>query len=131
MSMSRNFDRIAIALSAVCIVHCLAVPLILGLVPLAAFWADEGAHFHGAMLWLVVPTSVVGFALGYRVHRRGSIVALGVCGVTIVVAAAIWGHGAWRVWVEGGVTVVGSLLLAAAHWQNFRVVRRLHRHAPA
>ena len=36
MSPSRHFDRIAIALSAICIVHCLAVPLAMALLPVAA-----------------------------------------------------------------------------------------------
>src|SRR5690606_41884092 len=54
MSLSRYFDRIAIALSAICIVHCLAIPLLVALVPIAAI-GFGGAHFHALMLWLVVP----------------------------------------------------------------------------
>lgn len=127
MSLSRHFDRIAIALSAICIVHCLAIPLVVAVLPLAALGLG-GGHFHGLMLWLVVPVSVLGFALGYRVHRRPDIVAIGVGAVALLGVAGIYGHDQWSVAIEAGVSVVASLILAGTHWVNFREVRRLHRH---
>jgi uncharacterized membrane protein YadS len=80
------------------------------------------------MLWLVVPTSLVGFSLGYRLHRRSGLVVLGAVGVGILGAAAIYGHDAWSEALEVAVSVVGSLVLGSAHWMNFRAVRRCHRH---
>lgn len=128
MHFSRHFDRIAIGLSAVCLVHCLAVPVIVAVLPIAAVTFGNDQHFHGLMLWLVVPTSTVAFGLGYRLHRRAGLVAAGAAGVAILAAAAIYGHTAWREAVEVGVSVAGSLLLGTAHWLNFRAVRRCHRH---
>ena len=122
------FDQAAIALSAVCIVHCLAVPVLIAVLPIAALSFGDATHFHALMLWLVVPTSVAGFGLGFRVHRRLGLVLLGAAGVAVLVAAALWGHSVWRESFEIGVSVVGSLILAAAHWLNFREVRRVHRH---
>lgn len=130
MLLSKHFDQIAIALSAVCIVHCLAVPVLVAVLPIAAVSLGEGSHFHGLMLWLVVPTSLVGFSLGYRVHGRAGIVFLGAVGVGVLAAAAIWGHTAWSEPVEVAVSVAGSLLLGGAHWRNFREVRRVHHHRP-
>jgi len=126
--VSRYFDRIAIALSAICIVHCIAVPLVLTALPIAAVWLGPERHFHAAMLWLVLPTSVGGFALGYRVHRRFGIVALGAVGVAALTVAALWGHDQWPPAAESAVSIAGSVVLAAAHWLNFRDVRRLHHH---
>lgn len=128
MALSRHFDQIAIALSALCIVHCLAVPVLVAVLPVLAITVGAGSHFHELMLWLVVPTSVIGFSLGYRVHRRIGIVALGALGVAGLAAAALWGHDAWNAALETAVSVIASLLLGAAHWVNFRDVRRLHRH---
>lgn len=127
MILSRHFDRLAIGLSALCIVHCLAVPLVVAVLPIAALGLG-GSHFHGLMLWLVVPVSVLGFALGYRVHRNPRVVGAGALGVAVLAVAAVYGHDAWPELAEAGVSVVGSLVLAAAHWVNFRDVRRLHRH---
>jgi hypothetical protein len=130
MILSRHlFDQIAIALSGVCIVHCLAVPILVAFLPLAAVSLGSESHFHSLMLWFVVPTSVVGFGLGLHAHRHIGIVLLGAFGVAVLAAAALWGHTAWASSVEVGVSVLGSLVLAVAHWLNFREVRRPHRHA--
>lgn len=128
MSSSRYFDRIAIALSAICIVHCLAVPLLVALLPLAAIALGEAGHFHELMLWLVIPTSVLGFYLGYREHGRAGIGVLGVAGMVLLTAAAVWGHGQWPRFAESGVSLLGSLALVGAHWLNFQEVRRVHVH---
>lgn len=128
MILSRHFDQIAIALSAVCIVHCLAVPVFVAVLPIAAISFGADSHFHALMLWLVVPTSVVGFGLGFRIHRRSGLVALAVVAVSVLATAAVWGHRAWPELGEIAVSVVGSFMLGFAHWRNFREVRRAHRH---
>src|SRR5690606_42026264 len=102
MSLSRLFDRIAIALSAICIVHCLAIPLIVAVLPLAALGLG-GGHLHGLMLWLVVPVSVLGFALGSRLHRRGGIVGVGVAAAALLAGAGTYGHNHWSAAAEASV----------------------------
>ena len=130
MILSRHlFDQIAIALSGVCLVHCLAIPVLVAALPVAAISFGSESHFHSLMLWFVVPTSIVGFGLGLHAHRHIGIVLLGACGIGVLAAAALWGHTAWPTAVEVAVSVLGSLLLAVAHWLNFREVRRPHRHA--
>lgn len=128
MTVSRYLDRIAISLSAICVVHCLAVPLIVTVLPLAAIGLGGESHFHELMLWLVVPISMIGLGMGYREHASLRIVAAGLIGLTIVSAAAVLGHGAWPISVEVLVSLIGSALLAGAHWVNFVVVRKVHVH---
>ena len=128
MLLSKYFDRVAIALSTICIVHCLAMPFVIALLPVAAFTFGGDGHFHSLMLWFVVPTSVLGFGLGLRVHRRVDIVVMGAVAIAALAAAALWGHSAWDPSAEVLVNVAASVLLAAAHWRNFREVRRLHHH---
>jgi len=129
MTLSRYLDRIAISLSTVCIVHCLAMPLLVAILPLAAVTIGNDGHFHALMLWLVVPTSAIGFSLGYRVHGKPAIVAGGAVAVAVLAVVAFWGHDAWDPAVEVAVNVAASIALAVAHWQNFREVRHVHRHA--
>ena len=129
MIVSRYFDRIAITLSTICIVHCLATPLVVAILPIAALTVGSDAHFHWLMLWLAVPTSAVGFGLGYRAHHRPGLVAVGAFAVAVLALVALWGHGAWDPTVEIVINVAASVLLAAAHWHNFQEVRRVHRHA--
>ena len=128
MLLSKYFDRVAIALSTICIVHCLAMPFVIAVLPVAAYAVGGDGHFHSLMLWFVVPTSVLGFGLGLRVHKRPDIVLMGAVAIAGLAAAALLGHSAWDPSVEVLVNVVSSVLLAAAHWRNFREVRRLHHH---
>ena len=128
MSLSRHFDRIAIALSAVCIVHCLAVPLFAALLPIAFLGFGTDAHFHELMLWGVVPTSLLGFGLGLRYHGRYGIAVTGAAGLLVIAYAAVIAHATWPWWQEIALSVVGSVLLVVAHWRNFVEVRRLHLH---
>jgi hypothetical protein len=126
MSSPRHFDQIAIALSAICIVHCLAVTFLVALLPLAA--VAFGGHFHGLMLWLVIPTSVIGFYLGYREHKRVVIGLLGLSAMTLISCAALLGHGQWSGGIESSATLLGGFVLASAHWLNFQEARRVHVH---
>src|SRR6185503_6852869 len=128
MLLSKYVDRVAITLSTICVVHCLAMPFVIALLPVAALAVGGDGHFHSLMLWFVVPTSVVGLGLGVRVHRRFRIAALGAAAVAVLAAAALWGHTAWDPSVEVVVNVAASVALAAAHWRNFREVRRVHHH---
>jgi hypothetical protein len=128
MLLSKYFDRVAIALSTICIVHCLAMPFVIAVLPVAAFTVGGDGHFHSLMLWFVVPTSLLGFGFGFRVHRRADIVLLGAAAIVTLAVAALWGHSAWDPSVEVLINVAASVVLAAAHWRNFREVRRLHHH---
>jgi uncharacterized membrane protein (UPF0136 family) len=126
--VSRYFDRIAISLSAICIVHCLAVPLVVAVLPLAAIGLGGESHFHAVMLWLVVPISVIGLVMGYREHHRAAIVVAGIVGVVVVSVAATLGHNQWPISTEVLISLIGSMMLVGAHWANFVIVRKVHVH---
>ncbi len=129
MLISKYFDHVAIALSTICIVHCLAVPVVIALLPvLALTYGLNDAAFHIVMLWFVVPSSVLGFAFGYHAHRGAMIVLLGTVAIAVLAFTAFYGHGVWSTSVETAVNVAASVLLAVAHWRNFRAVRRAHDH---
>jgi hypothetical protein len=128
MSLSRYFDHFAIALSTICIIHCLALPIVIALLPVLALTWGSDAHFHALMLWFVLPTSLLGFAAGYHAHRGKAIVLLGAAAIAMLVFIALRGHAIWDTTTETIVNVAASLLLAAAHWRNFRAVRRHHDH---
>jgi hypothetical protein len=129
MLISKYFDHVAIALSTICIVHCLALPVVIALVPvLALTWGLTDAHFHALMLWFVVPTSVLGFAFGYHAHRGAAIVLTGAAAIAVLAFVALWAHGVWTFGAETAVSIAASVVLAVAHWRNFRAVRRAHAH---
>lgn len=123
----RLFDGLAIGASALCLVHCLALPILIMLVPALAAYLTLPESFHIGALILAVPTSILALAAGYRRHRwtRPMIVA--------APAIALLGLGAFAApeeWVETALTVAGATALAIAHALNWRAMshRASHDH---
>ncbi|MEM1412610.1 MAG: MerC domain-containing protein [Pseudomonadota bacterium] len=116
-------DRTAIGLSALCIVHCLALPLLIVLLPsLAALpFADE--RFHLLLVFLVVPTSAIALFMGCRRHRDRSVLAWGLTGVVILLLTALYGHDLVGEVGERAFTVLGAVMVAIGHIRNFRLCR--------
>lgn len=118
-------DHAAIALSGLCLVHCLLLPIIIVAVPLLA-QLDE-THFHAQMLLIVVPVSLFAFALGYRHHRNKAVIAWGIAGIAILYFGGTFAHARYGILADSLLTIAGSIVLATAHYFN----NRLTRHVPA
>jgi len=115
-------DLSAVALSGLCLAHCLALPLLAALLPVFAAWS-EAEWVHAVFVLLAVPLSAA--ALG-RAHRKRALppwmwtmAALGL--VLLGVGAFGWPSARW----ETPITVSGSLLLVTTHICN---LRRGHLH---
>lgn len=117
-----KLDGLALTLSAICLVHCLALPVALSLAPTLAAGLIDHADFHKLMLIVALPASLLAFGIGCRRHRRLDVLVLGGLGLTMLVFAAYAAH-AWHGALERYVTVAGGLILAFAHIQNFRACR--------
>jgi len=114
-------DASAISLSALCVVHCLALPVIVAVLPVGAAWL-ENEWVHRAFVLAALPVS------GYAVYSSlagpegmGFSIAA-TLGLLLLFAAAFAEplHD-----VETKVTVIGTLTLALAHLSRW--ARRLSR----
>ena len=116
-------DNTAISLSLLCIIHCLALPLIIVMLPALTIFnlQDEAVHFW--MLAAVIPTSLFALTMGCRKHNNYNVIGLGIVGLTIILASAFLGH----VFGETGETVlttVGAIFIAVVHLINQRLCRQ-------
>ena len=116
-------DRSAIGLSFLCVLHCLAVPLTLILMPSLAALPIADERVHLLLVLLVVPTSTVALTLGCRQHGLKHILAWGLTGIVILVLAAGFGEEFLGEYGEKILTVVGSVLVAVGHILNFKCCR--------
>lgn len=121
--VQRLLDRLSISASALCLLHCLATPLLLVALPVlsATFMADE--TFHLWMVTIVLPLSLAALFIGCRRHRDGLVITLGLIGLLGLILAALLGHDVLGETGEKVATVVSGLLLAAGHWRNYRLCR--------
>ena len=124
-SISIKFDKAAISFSALCIAHCLLLPIGLALLPSVAIigvLSDE--LFHSLLIVLIIPTSLVALSLGCRLHKSWLVFLLGAAGMSILVLTAFFAHDFLGEQLEKVATILGAILIAASHAQNFSLCRR-------
>lgn len=114
-------DRTAIALSGLCVLHCLAMPLVLLTLPFLGELTAE--HFHLQMLVVVVPVSTIAMSLGFRRHRSMAVIVAGGVGLAFLIVGGTWMHNEIGIIADRATTIAGSLLLASAHFYNSRLSR--------
>lgn len=110
-------DTLGQALSALCLVHCMATPLVLSLLPAAA---SVLGGFHPVLLAGVAAVAVWAFVPGYRRHRRAQPALLALAGIALLALATLVFHG--QVW-DAVFSVAGAAVMMVAHWRN-RVLQR-------
>jgi len=113
-------DKASISLSFLCAVHCLAMPLLVTLLPalVALPMADEA--FHKWMLFGVIPISSAALFMGCKKHKRYRVLITGFIGLAILTAAALIGHDVLGEIGEKALTVIGAAVLAIGHFWNYR-----------
>jgi len=109
-------DGFALGASALCMIHCLALPLLMAALPMLADGLFAGEAFHLIVLALAIPTSGLALASCWRQHRAAAPLAAGCTGLAMMALALTAGSATG----ETAMTVAGSLLLAAAHIANWR-----------
>ena len=114
---STSFDIIASSLSLLCLVHCLALPLLFALLPTLGTWLAVPDALHLWLLILAIPMSGIGLVRGRRHHRTILPLAIGVCGLSFMVGALAWAESRDQ---EIMLTVIGTSIVVAAHLLNWR-----------
>ena len=109
-------DGAAVTLSALCLVHCLALPLVVAGLPFLTQFSE--GHLHAQVLVVVLPLSLFALGIGFRRHRDARIVALGILGMALLVIGATVAHDRLGVTADRAFTITGSLTLAIAHFFN-------------
>jgi hypothetical protein len=121
-----NLDVLGFSASAICALHCLAVPLMLifGLLAPSAI-----AHNHELENGILAVSGVLGsvslIPSMVNVHRRRMPLLLFLAGMTAIIAGRFTTTLFW----EPVFTVTGALLVAIAHYQNLRICRSCDAHA--
>jgi hypothetical protein len=115
-------DGTAVALSALCLIHCLALPLIIAGAPFLAGF-DE-SHLHAQMLIVVLPLSLFALSIGFQRHRNMRVVAAGAAGMLLLTIGGTIAHDQYGLLADRLLTVMGALTLATAHFYNSALSRR-------
>jgi hypothetical protein len=109
-------DGLAIGVSFACIVHCLALPAVIALLPAWSAWLDLPEAIHIWVLAFALPFSLAVLLRSARKRWRFGPLWFGIAGLALMCAGlAVSDHNA-----ETVITSLGAALLAAAHVMNWR-----------
>lgn len=113
-----SWDRAGVIVSGLCLAHCLAGLVLVGVLGLGGgLLLNPAIHRFGLVAAIAIAGATIG-ANALRGGRRAPLLA-GLCGLSLMAAAVLAGHGA----AEVLLTMTGVALVAAAHIANLR-----HRH---
>ena len=114
-------DKLAISLSAACIIHCLFAPTLIIFAYSFLSFTVESELIHYIILTLALPISGLALGLGYRNHKVLSFLMIGITGLSLMLLAVLLVEGT----SEKVLTVIGSCTVAYAHYKNHRVCKEL------
>lgn len=110
-------DRAAVALSALCAVHCLATSLFIGTLAVVG-GALASPLVHELGLALAVVLGFVALGLGVREHGLKTPIIIGAAGLSLMALALTRPHGPQ----ETALTLAGVVILGIAHMLNRRIL---------
>jgi len=122
-----KLDGAGLVISFVCLVHCLALPVLAALVPTLGIWLSplEDHRVHVWLLAIAAPVSLAALTLGAR--RLGTLrwLMLGSVGLGGMLAGVLPIAGGEY---ERALTTAGVSLLGVAHLGNWTLLHRLRAH---
>ena len=110
-SPAARLDMYAVALSTLCVLHCIALPLFVSLMPVVA-QAAESELVHRVLVVAAVPVSLRVIWQSRPLHGNRLFVAAALIGLVLLVLAAFMETLSPY---EEPITVAGGVLLASAH----------------
>jgi membrane-bound acyltransferase YfiQ involved in biofilm formation len=111
------FDALGIFASALCMVHCLALPFFMAALPFAMSWLGHD-NVHYLLAGWVFLFCLAAIVPGYLKHRQTNILILMLVGLSLVLTATFGMHFGLSESLEIPMITVGNLLVIAAHWRN-------------
>ncbi len=124
MKISNNtLDKSAIALSTLCLIHCLALPVITILLPSMIATTVNQELFHTIMVICVLPVSIYALTMGCKKHTKMHVGLYGALGLSALLAAVIFGESYLGENGEKVVTTIGATLIAFAHVKNYKLCK--------
>ncbi len=122
------WSRISILLASLCVVHCLATPFLLLLLPaLSTFFSET---LEQVLVLSVLPISLLGFIPTWLRHKDNKLMGVYVLSITLILFSQFFLHVDHDhlagdsitafAWARTGVTFTGALLLAWTVYKNNR-----------
>ena len=119
-----SLDRVGIACSSACAIHCLLLPIIAFASPSLSALSDN-EWIHLGLLCAVVPVALFSFIRSKKVHAHQAPLVLGSLGIVVLISAVLLESLHIEIpYLEKGLTALGSLALVIGHIKNTKLLVR-------
>ena len=118
-------DKLAFSVSLICVFHCFFVPSFIilssGVFPLAL----DNEVVHKLIVLIAVPLSIFSLYLGHINHKTISFFPPAIFGLTLLITAVALGEDTLGEFGEKGLTLLGSIFVAYAHYKNHQACKKI------
>ena len=118
-------DKIAVAISTACVLHCFFVPSFIIATSGFLTLSIDNELIHQLILFFAVPISVFALYLGYKNHKTFSFLPYAFLGLGLLILAVILGEEVIGEIGEQGVTLLGSMFVVFAHYKNHQTCKEI------
>jgi hypothetical protein len=123
VGMKKVWDRLGIAFSTACVIHCIAVAFLPVLYPAISTYTHS-TWIHVIVGLVILFTSPLAFVPGYRKHGLTWILGAATGGLSLILLGVLL-EGQTTDQVSHGFSIIGSMILVFSHAKN---LQHSHRH---
>lgn len=120
------WDYVGMAVSILCVIHCLLLPVAIFVLPslVSHLWEEDTVHIVLAVF--VIVSAALAFGPSYLQHRNKRPLKWMFAGLALVLFATFAVHDVLGHEWEAPFSVIGGLMLVRAHWINRRGCNHTH-----
>ena len=116
-------DKFAITLSLVCVIHCFFFPAFVIFTSGFLSLSIDNEFVHKLLVFTAVPLSIFALILGYKNHQSIAPIPIGIFGLLMFISAVILGEDNLGELGEKILTLLGSMLIAYAHFKKYQICK--------
>jgi len=117
--INKIWDKIGICASGLCLIHCLATPIMLLALPGFEFSPGIDEHFHEIFAVVVVSSIMFAVYPNCRKHGHNDIILIALAGIILILISTFFHQ--LPIALSHTMTIAGSITLIIAHIKNMKV----------
>lgn len=121
LAQRQSLDRFGIGASVLCILHCLATPILVVFLPIIGAVERET---HATLALAILAIGLLAFWPGYLQHHRWRIVGSALVGFCLISLGVTTPEEMLSEAAETFATIAGGVMLVTAHLRNAHFCRR-------
>lgn len=121
-TLRSNLDVVGITASILCAIHCLGLPFIVAIFPLSGLVILDNPMIELSFIFLSFILAIAALSHGYFKHhlKTGPVLTVSIGFIFIAAGQLV----EFAKWWEIGFTSSGAMVVALAHYFNWRLIKK-------